>query len=284
MTRTSSSAISGRARAALWLAALLGVLVAASPGARAQADEARRRADDLARAGFAAYDRHDYERAIVAFEKAYQLAPAPGLLYDIAQAHRQRGPAGCVQALDWYRRYRAAAGAQGQVPPDVVAARIAEMERCVREHPAADRSASVAPTAPGPAPGPVPAAAAPAAPRRSSGRGRHRILGWWTLGFGAAALAGAAVTGAAALTREHRLEDRCPGDVCPADLRDDVRVYDRLRVTAIVSGVVGVAAIGAGLALLATGSSRESSASASMKGEKVRPWVGAASLGVQGSF
>jgi tetratricopeptide (TPR) repeat protein len=47
----------------------------------------------------------EYDRAIAAFKEAYELAPTPGLLFNIAQAYRLKGPDSCKDAVRFYRNY-----------------------------------------------------------------------------------------------------------------------------------------------------------------------------------
>jgi tetratricopeptide (TPR) repeat protein len=49
------------------------------------------------------YSLGEYEQAIAAFRRAYELTSAPGLLFNIAQAHRLNGQ--CRQALEIYRHF-----------------------------------------------------------------------------------------------------------------------------------------------------------------------------------
>ncbi len=84
------------------------VLAAAATGT-ARADNALRpelipnKARQLADRGRAAHDHGDYSAAIAAFKEAYVLAPSPGLLFNIAQAHRLAGH--CDEAAWMYRRF-----------------------------------------------------------------------------------------------------------------------------------------------------------------------------------
>jgi len=55
------------------------------------------------RKGEAAYDRHEYGRAIDEFQQAYNLTNAPALLFNLAQAHRLHGD--WAEARDLYRSY-----------------------------------------------------------------------------------------------------------------------------------------------------------------------------------
>jgi tetratricopeptide (TPR) repeat protein len=91
-----------------------------------------------------------YDEAVSDFEASYALAPVPGLLYDLAQAHRLRGD--CAAALSFYRRFLEAD--PGGKLRERTRARIAEMEKC----------AAAKPPVPAPAPAPAtPEAAAPPA-------------------------------------------------------------------------------------------------------------------------
>ena len=77
------------------------------------------------RKGEAAYDRHDYDRAIDEFQQAYDLSNAPALLFNLAQAHRLHGD--WSQARDLYRSYlRDSPDAPNRAD---VQARIDEMDR-----------------------------------------------------------------------------------------------------------------------------------------------------------
>lgn len=66
--------------------------------------DARRRAAELFARGRAAFERGDYEAALVDLRTSYELVPAPALLFNIAQALRLAGK--CEEAAEQYRRYR----------------------------------------------------------------------------------------------------------------------------------------------------------------------------------
>src|SRR5215831_2964538 len=53
--------------------------------------------------GVAAYDAHDYSRAIDRFRAAYRVANAPEILFDIGQAYRAMGD--CRQAFDHFNAF-----------------------------------------------------------------------------------------------------------------------------------------------------------------------------------
>jgi tetratricopeptide (TPR) repeat protein len=153
--------IPSRVDVALWAALLsAGLGLARTPAASAQpappaaaaADTDSAPVDPEARRLFEEGLRYfrigDYEQAIPRFKAAYLRTPAPGLLYNLAQAHRLNGD--CAQALALYRQYLAT-GPKGK-DTERAAARAAEMELCAR---------AAAP----PESAPAPVAQPPAAPR-----------------------------------------------------------------------------------------------------------------------
>jgi tetratricopeptide (TPR) repeat protein len=87
------------------LALLVAVTLAAPAAARADeaASSVPAKARALADKGRAAHDAGDYNGAIVAFTQAYAMAPAPALLFNLAQAYRLQG--NCDDAALMYRRY-----------------------------------------------------------------------------------------------------------------------------------------------------------------------------------
>src|SRR5437870_805599 len=52
-----------------------------------------------------AYRLGDYKKAIEEYTASYKLRPVPILLFNIAQAYRQMGPAGAERALFYYQQY-----------------------------------------------------------------------------------------------------------------------------------------------------------------------------------
>jgi len=85
--------------------ALAFAIAALVAGAPAFADSVPNKARALADRGRAAHDARDYSGAIAAFTEAYALAPAAGLLFNLAQAYRLKG--NCDDASLMYRRYLA---------------------------------------------------------------------------------------------------------------------------------------------------------------------------------
>jgi tetratricopeptide (TPR) repeat protein len=89
--------------------AIAGVAVQAPvPAASAQPTskkEKEKAAKAYVDAGLAAQERGDHDTAISMYAKAYELVPHPILVFNMAQAHRLAGRT--AQALDYYRRYLA---------------------------------------------------------------------------------------------------------------------------------------------------------------------------------
>ncbi|MFH0900443.1 MAG: hypothetical protein V2A73_07420, partial [Pseudomonadota bacterium] len=118
--------------------------------------------------GQSKYDLAEYESAIVEFKKAYELSDAPGLLFNIAQAHRRNGD--CKQALRFYKNYLRR---QPDAPNrEEVEKLIADMEACsdggaqgdvvapAATSPAPPDDSSTPPASPDPATASVPVSAA----------------------------------------------------------------------------------------------------------------------------
>ncbi len=78
-------------------------LLAAAPAARAQAPDPATRAKAHYELGMTAYGLGHYDRAVQAFLQAYQVDPAPILLYNVAQAYWKKGDE--EPAIIYYRRY-----------------------------------------------------------------------------------------------------------------------------------------------------------------------------------
>jgi tetratricopeptide (TPR) repeat protein len=98
-----------RSRSERWkLSVLLLALWALVPRPAAGAEltgEAKAQARVKFGEGNAAYEQGNFREALTAFEAAYQLAPLPGFLFNVAQCHRQLGD--FTQAASAYRRYLA---------------------------------------------------------------------------------------------------------------------------------------------------------------------------------
>ncbi|MHB1846971.1 MAG: hypothetical protein ACYCWW_19285 [Deltaproteobacteria bacterium] len=131
------------------LALLLAAALGTAPNLQAQ---------QLARRSIVEYDAGEFEKALADATRAYELAPVPGLLYNLGQCHRALHH--WERAAFFYRGYlrgRPDAKNRGEVR-----ALIAEMETNEEEEKADRREAARGHS---PAPPAAPAAVAPVAPR-----------------------------------------------------------------------------------------------------------------------
>jgi tetratricopeptide (TPR) repeat protein len=207
LMRLGSGGLPSRAWALPLLAAL--TLLMGTRIQAAQAAEAKARA--LYESGLRHYRAGEYDQAIENLKDSYQVVPAPGLLYDLAQAYRLKGD--CREAQRLYRQFLDQA-VSGPVT-SLARSHLAEMDRCMTDAQAVSRAGgSTAPTAeagrpadgpsapvvlsPGlPAPAPsaqvapdlITAHSAPAPAPRSRLAGRRAAL---AVGLSAAGLAAAA--------------------------------------------------------------------------------------------
>ncbi|MBN1207071.1 MAG: tetratricopeptide repeat protein [Myxococcaceae bacterium] len=83
--------------------------------------------------GNAAYARGEFRQALEAFDAAYQLAPLPGFLFNVAQCHRQLG--NFERAAFFYRRYLALSEKE-PANAELVKGLIAEMDAQAQREPA----------------------------------------------------------------------------------------------------------------------------------------------------
>lgn len=119
-----------------------------------------------------------------------------------------------------------------------------------------------------------------AAVRPDTGVPARRVVAYGALGLGAAGLGTGIVTGLIAAGRHSDAERECPHQLCVngepgATALDDFRA---LRTVSTVGYVVGALGVGTGVTLFLVdwvGNKRASS---------VRPWIGVASAGVEGSL
>jgi tetratricopeptide (TPR) repeat protein len=257
------------------------VSIAWQPPASGEPRGAVRQARELVERGVAAYDRGRFEEALRLFERAERLAPSTRLLFNIAQAHAMLGE--CEDALVYFRRFRDQMEAAGQPAPRTLAAHIDRMKTCVERR--AERAAA-APAERQPERSQPLDASLEARRHATVDRGRsRRTAGWVVAGVGGAATATAAITGVLAYQRQADLDEVCNDlGMCPEELDDDVASYQRLRVTAFVSGAVGVSAIAVGVWLIVTAPSAESRQDRSETASRVRPWIGPRVLGIAGEF
>jgi tetratricopeptide (TPR) repeat protein len=93
---------SERWRQCFLLLALWGLVPRSAAGAELT-EEAKAQAREKFSDGNAAYEQGNFRQALEDFEAAYQLAPLPGFLFNVAQCHRQLG--NYARAASSYRRF-----------------------------------------------------------------------------------------------------------------------------------------------------------------------------------
>jgi hypothetical protein len=143
----------------VWSAALIAAAVLGTPAASAQTS-----ADELARKHFdsavAYFQEKDYENALKAFEKSYELSKRPEILLNIATVHEQRGE--LKAARDALKRYLETAPETDRTP--AVKERLQTLEKRIEpEQPAATATTTSGPEVDA---GVTPEPAAPFEPRR----------------------------------------------------------------------------------------------------------------------
>jgi tetratricopeptide (TPR) repeat protein len=117
-----------RAHALILAGLLLGPGLAAA-GEPEQLESIPPKARVLAAKGREAHDKGDYARAIAAFKEAYVIAPAPALLFNLAQAYRLQG--NCDDAALMYHRYlNTGPSPEGR---EVAQTHLATVERCMHQ-------------------------------------------------------------------------------------------------------------------------------------------------------
>ena len=170
--------------AALWALSAAAAEPPTSPQGGTPADPKEQARKLLVRA-VEHYDNAEFDKAIDLFQETYALMPAPGILFNIAQAYRIKGRGHCTRASEYYRRFLD----EGGLGPNraVAEQRIAELKECADEERSRARDGLAAkPTAPA-EPASVPAGPTPevqqASPRKPL----------WPLAVGGVGLAAAGV-------------------------------------------------------------------------------------------
>ncbi|RYZ01770.1 MAG: hypothetical protein EOO73_34380 [Myxococcales bacterium] len=227
-------------RSTLTAAALAASIASSSPPAHAQSSS-----DELARrhfeSGVAYLEESDYEAAIVAFQKAYDLSKRPEILLNLATVQERKSDPGA--ALTALRAYLQAAPQGEHVT--TVQLRIQNLEKRLRE-----QGASPAAPAPSPPPPPPPARveSAPAPvlspPAPPSAARPSRLPAFIALGAGGLLGAGALATGLVAKAKYDDAEETC-GHACRDDQLSGSRAF-ALTSTALT----GAAALGIGLGVV----------------------------------
>lgn len=237
-------------------------------------EQTRAEAKALYEKGNTHYNLGEYDEAIEAFKKAYELSQAPGLLFNIAQSFRLKKD--YEQASHFYETYL-------RLKPDApnradVEARIAEMKALLEEQKKMGTKAPIGTVTPDggtsttPTPTPTttttttaPTTTAPtttpAGPKDvvEPGAGKKlKLAGITTAGVGGALIITGVVFGMMAKGKESDLEDLNSGGTWDQDAYDAGKRNNTLAITTLA---VGGAAVIAGGVMFYLGYSKEKSAS-----------------------
>lgn len=198
--------------------------------------------DDLARrhfdSGVAYLEESDYDSALTAFQKSYDLSKRPEILLNIATVHeRQSDLPAAVASLKVYLE----AAPQGE-HAETVKLRIQNLERRIQEQSEAKAAAAPPPSPPRPVPAQPPPAQT--APPPSPQAEPNRLPAFISLGVGGLMAGGALATGLIAKARYDDAEA-----TCHHECRDDQ--LSGSRTFALTSTVLtGAAVLGVGLGVV----------------------------------
>jgi tetratricopeptide (TPR) repeat protein len=139
-------------------------LVLVAGRAAAQSDSDKEKAKLLHEAGLAEYQAGRYGAAVDAFRHAYKLVPAPGILFNLAQAYRLKGD--CKSARRSYKKFLKVSTDAAQIA--LAKEHLATLTKCAGDAPPATAPPPAVPApAPAPTAAPTPAPPAPVAPQPS---------------------------------------------------------------------------------------------------------------------
>lgn len=200
---------------------------------RAVASESdRARAVELFENGRTLFEEGNYQAAVAAWRRAYELTREPKLLFNIASAHERAGE--YEQALEALNLYRAL----GQIEdPETLQRRMRNLE-AQRDRAARDAAAAVAP------------ASGPTAPPPSRSKA-SRVAGLGLVGVGATTLVAGGVMAGLAGAASGRARSNCLSDLCLDTAQRDLDSARQLGVGADIAMVSGAVLLGTGLVVLA---------------------------------
>lgn len=222
-------------------------------------------AERLYNQGQQAYEALRYDDALTAWEQSYAISKLPALLFNIAQAQRQRARAGdCTKATANYRRFIALMPKSSERA--TAEGFIAELAPCVEQ----EAKPAVAPA--------VPVTAQPIGPvvTREGGGGGKKLAGYAIGGAGVLLVATGVYFGAKARRLGSEVEDEC-ADGCDWNLvKDKDADGKRAETTQYVLYGVGAAAVIAGGVLWWMGSKESAQVTvAPTSGGAAVSWSGA---------
>ncbi len=234
----------GKRHHARVMATLVAIAIASQSGTAIGQDSP----DELARrhfeSGVAYLQEADYENALKAFEKAYELSKRPDLLLNVATVHERKGDlSAAVTSLKKYL----------EVAPDgeqraTVEARVANLEKRLSEQ---AKGTTPGPTgvpggtAPGPTPGTTPGSRDKAGPVET----KSNLPAFVLLGIGGVTAAGAVITGVLANGEYNNAKDECSPRCADSNLSSG----KTLALTSTILTGVAVVSVGVGAVLYFTG-------------------------------
>jgi tetratricopeptide (TPR) repeat protein len=234
---------SGSASGAALLASALCLLSATSHAQSTSDDMARRHFDS----GVAYLEESDYENALKAFQKAYELSKRPEILLNIATVHeRQSDLPAAVASLKAYLE----AAPQGE-HVETVKLRIQNLEKRAQEQDQARQAAAPTPVAPPPPASPAPQTAAPPAQPEGAPATKpepNRLPAFIALAAGGVMGGAALATGLIANAKYQDAKSSCQHH-CTDDELSSSRTF---AVTSTVLTGGAVLGVGLGVVLLLT--------------------------------
>jgi Tetratricopeptide repeat len=245
-----------RRHKAWWLAPLVALALLAGPGRAFGQDTA----DDLARrhfeSGVAYLQESDYDNALKAFEKAYELSKRPEILINIATVHERRNE--LDQAVASLEKYLEVAPEGDQ--REMVGLRIQNLKKRIADQAAgkeADAGAAANEDGGASLPPPGPSATGTTGPEQPPPvESKSNVPAYVLLGIGGVTAAGAIITGVLAKGEYDSKKDSCS----PHCSSDDVSSGKTLALTSTVLTGVAVVSASIGAVLLFTNSSSQEKA------------------------
>jgi len=251
--------------------AFAALLACAAPAAAQSSTSA----DELARRHFesgAAYlQESDYDNALRAFEKSYELSKRPEILLNIATVHERRNDLqAAVNALEKYLAEKPNAEDAATVQN-----RITNLKKRIDQEP---KTAAEPAPAPAPATTPTPAPPPPVAAEQPQ---PNRVPAYIVLTIGGVAAAGAVLTGVFAQSEYNDAEAGCGKTKTCTD--DDLSTGRTMAVTSTVLTGVAIVGVGLGVTLLLT-AQPATEQPARVKAPRIALGVGPQGGGVEAHF
>ena len=249
------------------LALILAVLLAGAARAADEAGASKGRVEDYASRAYELVAKGQYSEAVALYIKAYQVTPAPAILYNIGAIYDKRLQEREL-ALDYYRRYLRSS----ELDPEL-ARRAGERVEAIKDE-VARHDARPVTAAPGAASAPAPKASAPVAPGFVREKAAEPQSGMSGLKIGSLVVGGVGLVGVgvglafgahARTLNNQALLQSCSGKTCSdqrgVDLTKDARSSATLSTVFVTIG--GAAVLGGVAAFLLAPSSGGGGAQAS---------------------